>query len=115
MCPISSPESGKYIRKAISHLIPRNYIIADIYNGLGSPGVTPYPRGAVGFDESLGPIEYSKNAALYYMGLAGYEVSNFLIGSSTNIGLGLNTILCILAFIGGSIQLITKIRKKKRG
>jgi len=115
MCPISSPESGKYIRKAISHLIPRNYIVADFFNGLASPGVTPYPRGAVGFDESLEPLEYSKYAALYYMGLAGYDVTNFLIGTSTNVGLGLNTILGILAFIGGSIQIITKIRKKKKG
>ncbi|MCE7745099.1 MAG: hypothetical protein GPJ52_08210 [Candidatus Heimdallarchaeota archaeon] len=115
LCPISSPESGKYIRKAISHFIPRNYIIADYFNGLGSPGVTPFPKGAIGFDDSLGPIEYNKDLALHYMGLAGYEVANFLIGTSINVGLGLSTIIGILAFIGGSIQIIIKTRKKKRG
>jgi len=103
LCPISSPESGKYIRKAISHLIPRNNSIADTMYGICSPGVTPFPRGAVGFDETLGPIEYSISAALYYMSLAGYEVSDFFIGTSTNIGLGFITIIGILALIGGCL------------
>ncbi|MCE7744771.1 MAG: hypothetical protein GPJ52_06515 [Candidatus Heimdallarchaeota archaeon] len=113
MCPISNPDSGKYIRKAISHLIPRNYLITDIYNGLGSPGVTPFPRGAVGFDETLRPIEYSISAALHYMSLAGYEVSDFFIGTSTNVGLGLITIIGILSLTGGSI--LIKRRRTQKG
>ncbi len=112
LCPISSPDSGKYIRKAISHLIPRNTIIAEIYYGFASPGVTPFPRGVVGFDETLEPIEYSTSVALHYMSLAGYEVSDFFIGTSTNIGLGFITIMGILALVCGCLYFRRNINRK---
>jgi len=108
-CPISSSDSGKYIRQAISHLIPRDIIISEIFNDLGSPGVTAYPEGAIGFDESLEPYEYSINLALHHMELAGYEVSEFFIGTSLNIGLGLVTIISILVLVGGCYYFIRKI------
>ena len=115
LCPISDPDSGKYIRQAISHLVPRDTIISEIYNGIGSPGITAYPEGVIGFDDSLEPYEYSICLASEHMGLAGFDISCPNIGSSVNVGLGIKTILGILAFIGGSIQITTKIRKKKRG
>ncbi|MCK5157832.1 MAG: hypothetical protein KAR08_01640, partial [Candidatus Heimdallarchaeota archaeon] len=101
LCPISSPESGKHIRKAISYLIPRNRIIEENLNGIGDPGITPFPRAAVGFDESLEPLQYSTSLALQHMKMAGYDITAFFVGTSTNVGLGLVTVISILALIGG--------------
>jgi len=108
LCPISSPESGKHIRKAISYLIPRIRIIDEILYGLGTPGVTPFPKGAVGFDDSLEVLEYSTSLALHQMKLAGYDITAFFIGTSTNVGLGLVTIISILTLTGGSYYFIRK-------
>ena len=105
LCPISSPESGKHIRKAINHVIPREYIIEEYWWGLGTPGVTPYPRGAIGFDETLEPYEYNINLALHHMSLAGYDTSEFFVGTSASFSLGLITIFGILALTGGSQRL----------
>ena len=115
LCPISSPESGKNIRKAISHLIPRVDFIDYEYDGLGSPGITAFPKGAIGFDESLEMFEYSTNLALHYMKLAGYDVTEFFVGRSTNIGMGLVTIIGILTLVGGSFLIIRRSIVNGRG
>ncbi|MCE7744770.1 MAG: hypothetical protein GPJ52_06510 [Candidatus Heimdallarchaeota archaeon] len=113
LCPISSLESGKHVRKAISHIIPRENIIEEDLWGLGTPGVTPYPRGAVGFDDTLEALEYNVSLALAHMKLAGYDTDCLSVGCSAKIGLGLKTILSILALTGGSILIINKLKKKK--
>ena len=115
LCPISSPESGKHIRKAISYLIPRRRIIEEIVSGLGFPGITPWPNGTIGFDDSLEPLEYSIGLALHHMELAGYDTSIFFIGTSTNISLGLITIIGILTLVGGSFLIIRKLGINGRG
>ncbi|HUT82627.1 MAG TPA: ABC transporter substrate-binding protein [Candidatus Bathyarchaeia archaeon] len=71
-CPISSPESGKNIRKAISHIIPREIIAEESY-GINKPGVTGCPSTAIGFDETLKPYEYNITLAKQYMEKAGFE------------------------------------------
>ncbi len=112
LCPIPGPESGKHIRKAISYLIPRNRIIDEILYGIGDPGVTPFPRAAVGFDESLEPLQYSTSLALHHMKMAGYDVTAFFVGSSINLGIGLVTIMSILALTGGSFIIIRRTIQK---
>ncbi|MCK5184457.1 MAG: hypothetical protein KAQ95_09135, partial [Candidatus Heimdallarchaeota archaeon] len=72
LAPISSEDSGKYIRQAISHLIPRETIVEEILNGLGSPGITAYPQ-VIGFDDTLLPYEYSIDVAKQKLEKAGYE------------------------------------------
>ncbi len=109
LCPISSPESGKHIRKAISHMIPRVDFIDNELEGLGIPGITAFPKGAVGFDDTLEMLEYSTSLALHHLSLAGYDISEFFIGTSTNVGLGLVTITSIIALIGGCYYFIRKI------
>ena len=112
LCPISSLESGKHVRKAMSHIIPREFIIDDGFGGLGTPGVTPYPRGAIGFDDSLEPFEYNLSLALQHMSLAGYDMSQFFVDSSIKVGLGFKTILSILAFTGACILIFRGQRRK---
>jgi len=72
-CPISNPESGKSIRKAISTMIPREYLVEEILDGLGTPGITGCPPVAIGFDETLEPYPYSIDLAKMYMEEAGYS------------------------------------------
>jgi len=110
-CPISSPDSGKYIRRAISHVIPRDLINADYFDGLGEPGVTAWPKGTIGFDDTLEPYEYDIELALSYMELAGFDIDESNVGSSVNIGLRLETILGILSFIGAGIVFFNKKRR----
>ena len=73
LCPIAGPESAKHIRKAISHIIPREIICEEILNGLSRPGVTACPSVAIGYDDSLEPYEYSIELAREHMELAGFE------------------------------------------
>jgi len=72
LCPIASLDSGKFIRQAISHLIPRETIVEEILNGLGSPGITAYPM-VIGFDDTLEPYEYSIDIAKQKMEAAGFD------------------------------------------
>ena len=107
LCPISDPESGKYIRKAISHMVPRQVIVDEILDGLGYPGVTHWPKVSIGFDETLEPYEYSIETALAHMAAAGYDVT-----ITTEIsGIGLIVFMSILALAGASQVFFLKRRK----
>ncbi len=106
LCPISSPESSKAIRKAISHMIPREVIVAEILNGLGSPGITPFPMGATGFDDTLEPLEYSIAIAKGLM-----EDAGFVYPTTEETGIGLYVVIGILALAGASQVFFLKRRK----
>lgn len=72
LTPVGTADAGKYLRKAISHIIPRQKIIDECLEGLGIPGVTPIPHGCVGFDESLDPYAYALELAIEYTEKAGF-------------------------------------------
>ncbi|MEM4733939.1 MAG: ABC transporter substrate-binding protein [Candidatus Bathyarchaeia archaeon] len=72
--PSRAAEAARYVRQAISHLIPRRQIIDTILKGYGSPGVTTaITRVTAGFDESLGIYEYDVTLAKSLLAAAGYE------------------------------------------
>ena len=105
LCPIAGPESAKHIRKAISHMVPREIIISEILEDLGAPGVTGMPNVAVGFNEDLEPYEYSIARALQHMKDAGFNVE------TTVVGVGLFVVMSILALAGASQIIFLKRRK----
>lgn len=72
LCPIAGPTSANYIRKAIAHVIPRDFIASDIMGGLGKPGIIPWPSHTIGYNESLLAFDYSIETAKSYMEAAGY-------------------------------------------
>ena len=111
LCPISSPESGKHLRKAMSHIIPRQMIIDEIVRGLATPGITPWPPGTIGADETLKPYEYNRTLALRHMELAGYDVPDTFFSSGVNLGFGFGTIMGIISLIGGSLYLLRNNKK----
>jgi len=45
LTPVGTAEAAKYIRKGISLAIPRQKIIDDILDGIGSPRINPIPLG----------------------------------------------------------------------
>lgn len=72
--PSRAAEAARYVRQAISHLIPREDIINTILNGYGTPGVTtPITTLTAGFDTSLKPYEYNVELAKSLLAAAGYE------------------------------------------
>ena len=105
LAPISSEDSGKYIRQAISHLIPRETIVEEILNGLGSPGITAYPM-VIGFDDTLEPYEYSIDIAKQKM-----EAAGFVYAETDTTGFGLYVVIGILALAGASQVFFLKRRK----
>jgi ABC-type transport system substrate-binding protein len=72
--PSRAAEAARYVRQAISHLIPRQDIIDTITNGYGAPGVTtPVTRVTAGFDTSLTPYSYDVTLAKSLLAAAGYD------------------------------------------
>ena len=67
LTPVGTQEAGKCLRKAISHCIPRQQIVNNIYNGLAASGVVPMSDAQVGFDEDLLAYEVDLTSALDYI------------------------------------------------
>ncbi|MHA1442317.1 MAG: ABC transporter substrate-binding protein [Candidatus Heimdallarchaeota archaeon] len=109
-CPVSGAASSNAIRKAISHMIPREVIVEEILNGLGYPATTHWPRVSVGYDFDLEPYKYDLVTALEYMELAGFDVV-FPTEVTLDGGFGLITILGILS-LAGAVQFFFLRRKK---
>ncbi len=60
-------EAARNVRKAISHLIPRQTIIDDLLQGKGTAGTSLWPDVAAGYDSSLAVYEYSVDKAMEYL------------------------------------------------
>ncbi len=73
LTPVGTPAAAKNVRKAISHAIPRNVIVDQIYEGLAYPGVSPIPKECIGFDQPLEPYAYDLDLAVEYMEDAGFD------------------------------------------
>jgi ABC-type transport system substrate-binding protein len=72
--PSRAAEAARYVRQAISHLIPRDQIISQITSGYGTPGVTtPITRVTAGYDTSLTPYSYDVTLAKSLLAAAGYD------------------------------------------
>ncbi|MFW9922548.1 MAG: ABC transporter substrate-binding protein [Candidatus Thorarchaeota archaeon] len=108
LCPIAGAESAKHIRKAISHMVPREIIVEEILNGIGAMATTGCPNVAVGYDTTLEPYEYSISIALQHMKDAGYDVT---IPTTEITGIGLIVVVGILALAGASQVFFLKRRK----
>jgi peptide/nickel transport system substrate-binding protein len=72
--PSRAAEAARYVRQAISHLIPREQIISSITHGYGTPGVTTaVTKVTAGFDTSLQPYTFDVNLAKSLLAAAGYN------------------------------------------
>ncbi|NHJ49096.1 MAG: hypothetical protein FK733_15015 [Asgard group archaeon] len=115
LCPISDPESGKYIRKAISHMIPREIIANEIYDGLATPASTPWPNSALDFDESLETYVYDFNIArecIINVGYWPYIPPQITTTPPTTVSIGFS--FGIIATIVASVIIIIQFKRKRR-
>ena len=72
--PSRAAEAARYVRQALSHLIPRQDIIDTILAGYGSPGVTTAITTVTeGYDSSLQPYSYDLQLAKSLLAAAGYD------------------------------------------
>ena len=72
--PSRAAEAARYVRQAISHLIPRQTIIDNILEGYGVAGVTtPYTPLTLGYDSSLQPYSFDIELAKSLLAAAGYD------------------------------------------
>ncbi|RLI67583.1 MAG: hypothetical protein DRP02_02590 [Candidatus Gerdarchaeota archaeon] len=113
-CPISGPESAKHVRKAINHAIPREAIIEDVLNDLGTPGVTGFPKTAIDFDHTLKPYEYNLTLARQHMESAGFVYEDTL----TTLSIG-ETSIAFLTIMGSlvitaTVNIIVRIKKQRK-
>ena len=72
--PSRAAEAARYVRQAISHLIPRQSIIDTILDGYGTAAITtPITTLTAGFDTSLEPYSYDVQMAKSLLAAAGYD------------------------------------------
>ncbi len=72
--PSRAAEAAKYVRQAISHLIPRQSIIDTILDGYGTPGVTnTVSTLTAGYDPSIQAHPYDVEYAKSLLAAAGYD------------------------------------------
>lgn len=109
LCPIASPDSGKYLRKAISHIIPRNHLIKTTLNDFAEPGVTPWPVNHFMVDEDLKPYEYNPDTSIHFDEFAG-----FVYPCATDVAsVFISSIFCAVCVVTVVINK-TKIKTKKK-
>ncbi|MBD3190860.1 MAG: hypothetical protein GF308_09465 [Candidatus Heimdallarchaeota archaeon] len=115
LCPIPGNESAKYIRQAISHIVPREEIIEEFFEGRGRPSITPMPPGCLGADTTLEPYEYSIALAKDRMRAAGFVYPEDTSPSEVSISLGnrLSILMGIISLVGGCYSLLRLTRRKK--
>ena len=72
--PSKAAEAAKYVRQAISHLIPREIIIDTILDGFGTPAVTnTICTLTAGYDPSIESHTYDVELAKSLLAAAGYD------------------------------------------
>lgn len=80
LTPVGTPEAAKWVRKAISHAIPRQFICDKLISHKAIPGVTSIPDGCVLFCEDLNHYSFNIDLAIYYLedgGLPDYPFNPF--------------------------------------
>ncbi|MHA2250296.1 MAG: ABC transporter substrate-binding protein [Candidatus Kariarchaeaceae archaeon] len=73
--PTKAEEAARYIRQAISHRVPREEIVNEIFRGVGFAGSTLWPKLALGYNNSLEPYEYDLQKAKELINKAGYALT----------------------------------------
>jgi ABC-type transport system substrate-binding protein len=104
--PSRAAEAARYVRQAISHLVPRQNIIDTILDGYGVQGVTtPFTPLTFGYDTSLQPYSYDVELAKSLLAAAGYDTgvappsTNFLEEYAVYIAVAIVAIVVAVAAV----------------
>jgi len=107
--PSRAAEAARYVRQAISHLIPRQMIIDTILDGFANPGVTTaITTQTAGYDPSLQPYSYDVGLAKSLLEAAGYDPAFMIPEISSTL------LFTATAIFGGIMILLGKMKGKKK-
>jgi ABC-type oligopeptide transport system substrate-binding subunit len=83
--PAGTLEAGKYVRKAISHMIDRDHIVTEIADSMATPANYLMPNVAPGWNDVDFPYrKYNLTLAREYMEMAGYAFSDLGLNDLTD-------------------------------
>ena len=101
LTPEGTSEAALNIRKALSHAIPRQAIIDDLFTGSAYPAATAVPPSNFDFNSNLDPHDYDLELAKDYLEMAGYNLDKTSFAGIT--------LLMIFGLLGLSI--IIRLRR----
>ncbi|MFX0090493.1 MAG: ABC transporter substrate-binding protein, partial [Candidatus Hodarchaeota archaeon] len=101
--------TNKWIRLALSHLVPRQQIITALLNGLGQPSFVPFPQQSPFWPDDLEPIVYNVTKALEYLERAGF--TGLLSRYNVEYSSGLEILPFLIAI--GTITVLFSYRNRK--
>ncbi|MFX0092079.1 MAG: ABC transporter substrate-binding protein [Candidatus Hodarchaeota archaeon] len=104
--------ANKYVRLAISHLIPRQDIVDNLLGGLGEPSFVPFPVQSPFCPNNLKIIEYNYTKAYEYIDLAGGICVPWDFRSTVRSSSGFDILIFFIA-MGGMSTLFLIYRQKK--
>ena len=112
--PSMASEAARHVRKAISHLIPRDQIVQELVGGAGIPLASFLgPGWGIWYNKDLKPDSYDNNTAAAELRAAGYTVggiSTLTPTQSTPFWL----ISGVVAVVGLTSSMVVVARKRKK-
>jgi ABC-type transport system substrate-binding protein/class 3 adenylate cyclase len=115
--PSMAAEAARHVRKAISHLIPRDKIVNELLGGLGVPLASFLgPEWGVWYNKDLKPDSYDNSTAAAELRAAGYTVAGIPGVTAVTQPSSLFWIAgggVIVAVVLTSTVLVTKRRRKR--
>jgi ABC-type transport system substrate-binding protein len=112
--PSKAAEAARYVRQAISHLVPRQDIIDSILDGYGTPAITtPITTLTAGFDTSLTAYSFDIEEAKTLLAKAGYDTGVELPQEEdflTEYGLYIAAAVIVVVVAIGAVYFVRKRR-----
>jgi len=112
--PSMAAEAARHVRKAISHLIPRDQIVNEMLGGAGVPMASFLAPGwGIWYDKDLKPDSYDNNTAAAELRAAGYTVGGISILTPTE-STPFWLIGGVVAAVGLTSSIVVVVRKRKK-